>query len=54
LVFERFLKLSIGLSPLDRDAEQARETGKEIGVRFVDWKRARRASPHNWASGESM
>jgi hypothetical protein len=31
LVFECFLKLGVGLSALDRYAEQAGETGEEIG-----------------------
>ena len=41
LVLEGFLKLGVGLLPLDGDAEQARKAGKEIGIRKIELTRVR-------------
>jgi hypothetical protein len=40
-VLEGFLKLGVGLLPLDGDAEQARKAGKEIGIRKIELTRVR-------------
>jgi hypothetical protein len=35
-VLQGFLELGVGMLPLDGDAEQAREAGKEVGIRKIE------------------
>jgi hypothetical protein len=35
-MLEGFLKLGVGMLPLDGDAEQARKARKEIGIRKIE------------------